>query len=82
MFFSFLRSNSSVFVLSFLSPKFMSMFYAAEVDGQYMCFTETSDLPTFRSIAAMNPTSRSAKAMRRAASRNQMIAGENLTRKF
>lgn len=63
-------------------PKFMSMFYAAEVDGQYMCFTETSDLPTFRSIAAMNPTSRSAKAMRKAASRGGMIAGENLTRKF
>lgn len=48
-------------------PKFMSMFYAAEVGGKYMCFTETENLPTFRGIAAMNPVqTRSAAAARRA----------------
>lgn len=36
-------------------PKFMSMFYAAEVDGKFSCFTETKDLPTFRGIAEFNP---------------------------
>lgn len=42
-------------------PKFMSMFYAAEVDGQYMCFTETENLPTFRGIAEMNPVETKSK---------------------
>ena len=36
-------------------PKFISMFYSAEVDGNYMCFNETADLPTFRGIAGMYP---------------------------
>ena len=43
-------------------PKFMSMFYAAEVDGQYMCFSETDDLPTFRGIAGMYPATTESKA--------------------
>lgn len=47
-------------------PKFMSMFYAAEVDGQYMCFTETENLPTFRGIAEMNPVETQSAAARRA----------------
>ena len=42
-------------------PKFMSMFYAAKVDGQYMCFTETENLPTFRGIAEMNPVETKSK---------------------
>jgi len=46
-------------------PKFMSMFYAAEVDGQYMCFTETENLPTFRGIAEMNPVETKSKAAAR-----------------
>lgn len=63
-------------------PKFMSMFYAAEADGKYMCFTETAALPTFRSIAALNPASKSARSIRKATSRNEMIAAESLTRRF
>ena len=47
-------------------PKFMSMFYAAEVGGQYMCFTETENLPTFRGIAEMNPAETQSAAARRA----------------
>ena len=47
-------------------PKFMSMFYAAEVGGQYMCFTETENLPTFRGIAEMNPVETQSAAARRA----------------
>lgn len=47
-------------------PKFISMFYAAEVDGQYMCFTETENLPTFRGIAEMNPVETQSAAARRA----------------
>lgn len=47
-------------------PKFMSMFYAAEVDGQYMCFTETENLPTFRGIAEMNPVETQSAAARHA----------------
>lgn len=47
-------------------PKFMSMFYAAEVNGQYMCFTETENLPTFRGIAEMNPAETQSAAARRA----------------
>ena len=47
-------------------PKFMSMFYVAEVGGQYMCFTETENLPTFRGIAEMNPAETQSAAARRA----------------
>ncbi len=47
-------------------PKFMSMFYAAEVGGQYMCFTETENLPTIRGIAVKNPLETQAVASRRA----------------
>lgn len=36
-------------------PKFTTMFYAAEIDGQDYFFTETDELPSFSSIAAMNP---------------------------
>ena len=48
-------------------PKFMSMFYAAEVDGKYMCFTETENLPTFRGIAEMNPVETQSRAAARRA---------------
>lgn len=63
------KSKSYVTVLKDLKPgypKFMSMFYAAEVDGQYMCFTETENLPTFRGIAEMNPVETQSAAARRA----------------
>ncbi len=36
-------------------PKFTTMFYAAEIDGQDYFFTDTDELPSFSSIAAMNP---------------------------
>lgn len=36
-------------------PKFTTMFYAAEIDGQDYFFTDTEELPSFSSIAAMNP---------------------------
>lgn len=64
-------------------PKFVSMFYAAEVDGQYMFFTETSALPTFRGIAAINPAaSTMALAKRKASFRKGMIAAESVTGRF
>lgn len=64
-------------------PKFVSMFYAAEVDGEYMCFTETSALPTFRGIAAINPAaSTMALAKRKASFRKGMIAAESVTGRF
>lgn len=31
------------------------MFYAAELNGEYFFFTDTEDLPSFASIAAINP---------------------------
>lgn len=36
-------------------PKFTTMFYTAEIDGQDYFFTDTDELPSFSSIAAMNP---------------------------
>lgn len=54
-------------------PKFMSMFYAAEVDGQYMCFTETENLPTFRGIAEMNPVETQSAAARRAPTKSESM---------
>ena len=60
-------------------PTFISMFYAAEVGGEYMCFTETSSLPTFRGIAALNPAaSVSSVAKRKAALREGLIASERV----
>lgn len=62
-------------------PKFMSMFYAAEVDGKYMCFTATEDLPTFRGIAAWNPASSAMSlSKRKSALRGNMIASESILR--
>ena len=68
-------------------PKFMSMFYAAEVGGQYMCFTETENLPTFRGIAAMNPAEPAASSLakRKAAfsrSRKGFLPSETLLTNF
>lgn len=36
-------------------PKFTTMFYAAEIGGEYSFFTETEQLPSFRGIAEFNP---------------------------
>ena len=38
-------------------PKFTTMSYAAEIDGDYYFLTETEDLPSFRGIAGMYPAS-------------------------
>lgn len=36
-------------------PTFVTMSYAAKIGGEYKFFTATEDLPSFRSIAAINP---------------------------
>lgn len=50
-------------------PTFTTMFYAAEVDGEYVFFTETEDLPSFRSIAAINPAESDVTPSSKAAAR-------------
>ena len=61
-------------------PKFVSMFYAAYMDGEYYFFTDEADLPTFRGIAAINPAaSTMALAKRKASFRKGMIAAESVT---
>lgn len=60
-------------------PKFVNMFYAAYVDGDYYFFTDDVDLPSFRSIAALNPVaSKASLAKRKAALRERMIASERV----
>lgn len=64
-------------------PKFMSMFYAAELNGKYMCFTETAGLPTFGSLALFNPApSVQSLAKRSAGLGKGMIAAESLIDKL
>lgn len=62
-------------------PKFVNMFYAAYSDGDYYFFTEDAGLPSFRSIAALNPAASAASlAKRKAALREGMIASESILR--
>lgn len=60
-------------------PKFMSMFYTAEIGGEYLVFTETANLPTFRGIAGMYPaastSSFSARAMTPAGQESTLMRG-------
>lgn len=66
-------------------PIFVSMFYAAKINGEYKSFP--GDLPTFRGIAAMNPAEPAASSLakRKAAfsrSRKGFLPSETLLTNF
>ena len=64
-------------------PKFVNMFYAAEVTGEYKFFTEEEKLPSFRGIAGFYPAAgASSRPHFNPASRKGMIAAESVTRRF